>query len=471
MPEITGRAWIDGDGASTCWTPRTRFPAEVCSVVGKNAPLKRGAADAPVGCESIWPPRDDDEVQALVEQLSADLDRSVLVDDASRSAAARTAPRSDPRTRSARPRSSTRETPRVIRDLHFAQGIASATPPRAHGAARPDVGLESPRVRADPLPGRAVRLPVADRRRPVADRRRLRGGRSDGSRDRHRRGTAATNSRSRQRAAEVRLLELLLGDDPAQRETPPGAKLAARRAPGRRDARIAGAPPCAPGTSRRPSWGVEERPPGARAGPVPPHAAAPPRRSARVQADHGVLVVALDGRARHRRTNSPARPRTRSTRPSPSDGPRDHVGYSDLGEHLRDAHRAHEHARLALRSRRRCRSMAHLLVGRLSAPTGCWPRGRGRRTPSELIHPGLPKLFALQTKESLVQTLEAYLDNGCDTKLTAEALFLHRASLYYRLAAHRGRSPRRARSRAGRTSLAPALRTRSWRAWWACIQR
>src|SRR6202000_584517 len=51
----------------------------------------------------------------------------------------------------------------------------------------------------------------------------------------------------------------------------------------------------------------------------------------------------------------------------------------------------------------------------------------------ELLHPGLPKLFALQSKESLVSTLEAYLDNGCDTKLTAEALFLHRASLYYRL--------------------------------------
>jgi DNA-binding PucR family transcriptional regulator len=51
----------------------------------------------------------------------------------------------------------------------------------------------------------------------------------------------------------------------------------------------------------------------------------------------------------------------------------------------------------------------------------------------ELLHPGLPKLFELQSKESLVTTLEAYLDNGCDTKLTAEALFLHRASLYYRL--------------------------------------
>jgi DNA-binding PucR family transcriptional regulator len=32
-----------------------------------------------------------------------------------------------------------------------------------------------------------------------------------------------------------------------------------------------------------------------------------------------------------------------------------------------------------------------------------------------------------------VATLETYLDHGCDTKLTAEELFLHRASLYYRL--------------------------------------
>jgi DNA-binding PucR family transcriptional regulator len=32
-----------------------------------------------------------------------------------------------------------------------------------------------------------------------------------------------------------------------------------------------------------------------------------------------------------------------------------------------------------------------------------------------------------------VTTLESYLDHACDTKLTAEALFLHRASLYYRL--------------------------------------
>ena len=109
------------------------------------------------------------------------------------------------------------------------------------------------------------------------------------------------------------------------------------------------------------------------------------------------------------------------------------LGYSGQHEHLRDAHRAHEHARLALR-----------VAGALpehGTPAGWEELGayrllaRAAETPHarELIHPGLPKLFALQSKESLVQTLEAYLDNGCDTKLTAEALFLHRASLYYRL--------------------------------------
>ena len=67
-----------------------------------------------------------------------------------------------------------------------------------------------------------------------------------------------------------------------------------------------------------------------------------------------------------------------------------------------------------------------------------------------------------------MQTLEAYLDNGCDTKLTAEALFLHRASLYYRL--QRIEAITSTHSRAARTGshCTPAS---NWHAWWACIQR
>jgi DNA-binding PucR family transcriptional regulator len=109
------------------------------------------------------------------------------------------------------------------------------------------------------------------------------------------------------------------------------------------------------------------------------------------------------------------------------------IGFSEPREHLRDAHRAHEHARLALRvagalpDHDTPAAWDGLGAYRLLARAAETPNSR------ELIHPGLPKLFALHSKESLVQTLEAYLDNGCDTKLTAEALFLHRASLYYRL--------------------------------------
>ena len=86
------------------------------------------------------PPRDD-EVQALVEQLSAELDRSVLVDDASLRLLAYS-PTLGSEDEVRKTAILTRETPRVIRDLHFAQGIATATQP-VRTAPRPDIGLES----------------------------------------------------------------------------------------------------------------------------------------------------------------------------------------------------------------------------------------------------------------------------------------------------------------------------------------
>src|SRR5262245_58010281 len=86
------------------------------------------------------PPRDD-EVQTLVEQLSAELERSVLVDDASlRLLAYSPTKGSDDEVR--RTAILTRETPRPIRDLHFSQGIATATTP-VRTASRPEFGLES----------------------------------------------------------------------------------------------------------------------------------------------------------------------------------------------------------------------------------------------------------------------------------------------------------------------------------------
>ena len=67
-----------------------------------------------------------------------------------------------------------------------------------------------------------------------------------------------------------------------------------------------------------------------------------------------------------------------------------------------------------------------------------------------------------------MQTLEAYLDNGCDTKLTAEALFLHRASLYYRL--QRIEAITEPRSRAARTGSRCTPGSSSL-VWWGYIRR
>ena len=373
------------------------------------------------------PPRDD-EVQALVEQLSADLDRSVLVDDASLRLLAYS-PTLGSEDEVRRTAILTRETPRVIRDLHFSQGIATATQPvRTAAAAGHRAGVA--RVRADPLPGRAVRLPVADRRRRVADRRRLRGGRALRRPRSAPRCTAATNSRSRSGSSRCGCSRCCSADDPAQREAA-AHELAAG------DVLVAGA---AVGVLavRRPrgepesELGAAER---ARLGlALDQFRRTLPRRHAlsTVHADHGVLIAALSERGR-RSPSSPAARRTRSTPRSPAKADA-MIGYSDLVRApARRPPRPRARPSGAAASRPRCPSTAHLPAGRTSAPTGCSPAPRRRRTPRELIHPGLPKLFALQSKESLVQTLEAYLDNGCDTKLTAEALFLHRASLYYRL--------------------------------------
>ena len=51
----------------------------------------------------------------------------------------------------------------------------------------------------------------------------------------------------------------------------------------------------------------------------------------------------------------------------------------------------------------------------------------------DALHPGLVELLRDGAHEQLVETLEAYLDRAGDVKATAEALSLHRATLYYRL--------------------------------------
>lgn len=79
------------------------------------------------------------EVQLLVEELSEQLGRSVLVDDASLRLVAYS-PVLGVEDEVRRTAILTRETPKAVRDLHFAQGIATADGP-LRTAAEEQLGL------------------------------------------------------------------------------------------------------------------------------------------------------------------------------------------------------------------------------------------------------------------------------------------------------------------------------------------
>jgi DNA-binding PucR family transcriptional regulator len=51
---------------------------------------------------------------------------------------------------------------------------------------------------------------------------------------------------------------------------------------------------------------------------------------------------------------------------------------------------------------------------------------------AELVHPGIIDMVE-SGRDDLIHTLDAYLTHGCDVRKTAEALHLHRSTLYYRL--------------------------------------
>jgi hypothetical protein len=374
-------------------------------------------------------PARDDEVQALVEQLSAELDRSVLVDDASLRLLAYS-PTLGSEDEVRRTAILTRETPRVIRDLHFSQGIATATQP-VRTAPRPDIGLESRvcvPIRCQGALFGYLWLIDADQSLSEQDC-------EAAERTAAEIGTAMYRRdelERPQREHELRLLETLFGPDPGQREQAAQELQAA-------ELLVAGAGIAVlamrPWRDHEAELGASER---ARLGlALDQFRRALPRRQSLsvVHGDHGLMLVAVDAHVqRGGGLDDFARKAQEALDQAFADAPtRIALGYSGQHEHLRDAFRAHEHARLALR-----------VAGALpehGTPAGWEALGAYRllaraaetQHARELIHPGLPKLFALQSKESLVQTLEAYLDNGCDTKLTAEALFLHRASLYYRL--------------------------------------
>jgi hypothetical protein len=360
-------------------------------------------------------PARDDEVQALVESLSEDLRRSVLVDDAGlRLLAYSPSQGSDDEVR--RTAILTRQTPRAVREAHFSQGIARATN-AVRTASRPELGLQARvcvPIRCQGTLFGYLWLIDADEslsagQCELAERCAAEIGDAMYRREELERP---------RRELERRALDALLGDDPGQREEAAHALVAedllVAGSVGVLAARPAGEAELGPAEKARLGVALDQF-----------RRTLPSRHSLSViRGDHAIVLVALDTHA-----------------PAPADIARRLgdalegllIGYSEPRERLADAHLAHEQARLALRvaacapEHPSPAGWADLGAYRMLARAAEAPGAR------ELLHPGVPELFALQAKESLVTTLETYLDNGCDTKLTAEALFLHRASLYYRL--------------------------------------
>jgi sugar diacid utilization regulator len=364
-----------------------------------------------------------DEVQVLVEELSAQLGRSVLVDDASLRVVAYS-PMYGTEDEVRRTAILTRETPRAIRDIHFAQGIATAPGP-VRTAARADLGLQSRvcvPIRCQGTLFGYLWLIDADETLTAEER-------AEAERCAAELGAAMYRQQELERPRrehEQQLVEALLEGDARERDEAAHALLAA-------DALLPGTSVAvmvvhaATGTDPEMESADKARLSVA----LDQFRRALPMRHALslVHPDHGIVLLAVD--AATRRAGGPLTLARRLHDSLEHDGGwRVAVGYSDEREHLHDAQIAYAHARVAARVASRVPEHAPVAGWDTIGPYRVLATVPPGADAAEILHPGLRRLFA---DVSLVATLESYLDHGCDTKLTAEALFLHRASLYYRL--------------------------------------
>jgi sugar diacid utilization regulator len=372
----------------------------------------------------------ENEVQVLVEELSAQLGRSVLVDDASLRLVAYS-PTYGTEDEVRRTAILTRETPRIIRDIHFSQGIATASRP-VRTAAKPELGLEARvcvPIRCQGTLFGYLWLIDADDSLTHDDRVQAERCAADIGAAMYRQ----QELEKPRRELEQRLVEALLEGEASAREEAAHELLAGDM--------------LLPGTSIaavvvRASAGADEELGSAQKArlslALDQFRRALPMRHALslVRSDHGIVLLAVDAAMRragglaalvHRLHDSLERTLAADT------GWRIALGFSDECERLPDAGRAYAHALAAVRVASRVPEHSPVAGWDTLGPYRVLAQLPPDAEAGELLHPGLPRLFELQSKESLVATLEAYLDHGCDTKLTAEELFLHRASLYYRL--------------------------------------
>lgn len=153
---------------------------------------------------------------------------------------------------------------------------------------------------------------------------------------------------------------------------------------------------------------------------VPPRCGLELRRSG-----HGAFVVVLDD------ATSPRELAERLLELAGEEGAEARVGIGGA-QPLAGAPRSYRQARDAVAVAQRASGF-----GRVAAWDELGVYRTLARFPDDLdddaLHPGLVELLREGAHEQLVETLEAYLDRAGDVKATAEALNLHRATLYYRL--------------------------------------
>jgi sugar diacid utilization regulator len=154
-----------------------------------------------------------------------------------------------------------------------------------------------------------------------------------------------------------------------------------------------------------------------------------------VRNDHGLIVLAMKEPGLRSGGVSRVAGELRETlldSLAPDDGWQVLIGIGDPQPTLAESSASYEQARDAIRVAG---------VAPIFAPVAEWSQLGIYRLLSrfpldelsvEKLHPGLQRLLE-QDDGGLVQTLECYLDCGCDAKKSSALLFVHRGTLYYRL--------------------------------------
>ncbi|WP_283136412.1 PucR family transcriptional regulator [Rhizohabitans arisaemae] len=115
-------------------------------------------------------------------------------------------------------------------------------------------------------------------------------------------------------------------------------------------------------------------------------------------------------------------------------GARPMAGFGDVAETLTGFHRSYGQAERAARVARTVEGLGPVARFDRLGVYGLLARIPREELTLDALPPGLLRLLDVGAKgEQLASTLEAYLDHAGDVQATAEKLFVHRTTLYYRL--------------------------------------